>query len=255
MKKSLYTITVALILVLCIPLCAAASNYHVHDDASLMSDAEINELERVASKISSETGLEIVILTVNTTGAYSSVNYADNYYDMNGYDDDGMLLMLAMEERSWYISTCGEAINAFTDYGIDQLLDTGLPYFSSGHYFDGFSAVLTEIPRYMNAHSQGNTIDRPGRGVGSIFVTSVLIGLVVSAVVLLIMRSGMNTKRKQRGAADYMAQGSYRLRLHQDIFLYSQVSKTLRQQSISSDGSTTHRGPSGRVHGGGGREF
>jgi len=71
------------------------------------------------------------------------------------------------------------------------------------------------------------------------FITSIVIGIIVAAVVLMIMRSGMNTKQKQHSAADYMESGSYRLRLHQDLFLYSQVTKTPRQQNNSSGGSSS----------------
>lgn len=239
---------------LLLPLTSLASGFYVHDEAQLMTEAEAQYLESVAEDISSQTGLDIVVLTVRTTGSGSAESFADDFYDSNGFSDDGILLLLSMQERDWYISTCGEAINIFTDYGIDQLLDIGLPYFSSGYYCDGFAQVLYAVPEYADNYHRGSAVDVPSRGIGNIVLVSVLIGAAVAGVTLLIMRSTMNSRRNQRSAADYMQEGSYGLRLHQDMFLFSQISKTPRQQN-NSGGSSTHRSSGGRTHGGGGRKF
>lgn len=260
MKKRILILSLTVLHLFIIPLAAYAAPIFVHDNAGLMSESEISQLESLALELSSETGLDLVILTVDTIGAYSAEKYADDFYDLNGYSEDGILFMLAMQERKWYISTCGDAVTQFSDYSIDILLDTGLPYFSEGTYFDGFYKVLNTVPHCTNYNTSEQientnvySAAESARSSGSIII-SALIGAVVSGIVLLIMRSAMNTKRRQRSAVDYMIQGSYQLRTRHDIFLYSQVSKTPRQQS-SSSGSSSHRGSSGRIHGGGGRKF
>lgn len=263
MKRRFITFLLVIIFLINLPVVAGAQTNFVHDNANLMSDSEIRQLESIALEVSDETGLDLVILTVDTIGSYSPQAYADEFYDMNGYSDDGILFMLAMQERDWYISTCGDAINAFTDYGIESILDIGLPYFSVGAYYEGFCSVLYSVPHYMEAYSEGTPIKEDtyeyrsseSKGTGGILMISILIGAVAAGVVLLIMRGMMNTKRRQRSAVDYMTQGSYHLRTRQDIFLYSHVSKTPRQQNNSSGGSSTHRSSSGRIHGGGGRKF
>ena len=262
MKKRIPVLSLIVLLLLYIPLAVSAAPVYVHDNAGLLSESEISQLEGLALELSTETGLDLVILTVDTIGAYSAEKYADDFYDLNGYSDDGILFMLAMQEREWYISTSGSAVSRFSDYSIDILLDTGLPYFSEGTYYEGFCQVLNSVPHCMNYDSsEPNEKDNAdvhmtvtsSRNSGSI-VLSVIIGATVAGIVLLIMRSAMNTKRRQRSAVDYMIQGSYQLRTRHDIFLYSQVSKTPRQQN-SSSGSSSHRSSSGRIHGGGGRKF
>ena len=262
MKKRTVLYILMILLLIHLPLSALAAPVYVHDNAGLMSEAEIQQLETLAEEISGETGLDLVILTVDSLGSYSPSNYADDYYDLNGYSDNGIIFMLAMQERDWYISTCGDAIRGLTDQEIESILDIGLPYFADGAYYDGFYSVLYSVPHFMEDNSENPLISNntPGYyssetgGTSGILMISVLIGAAVSGVVLLVMRGMMNTKRKQRSAVDYMTQGSYQLRTRQDIFLYSHVSKTPRQQNTSSGGST-HHASSGRIHGGGGRKF
>lgn len=256
MKRRLVSLALSLIILFASVLSVNALSTYVHDSAGLMSDSEVAELEALAEDISGTTGLDLVILTVEQLNGRSPSAYADDYYDSNGYSDDGMLFLLAMAERDWYISTKGKALQAFDDDDIDTLLDVGLPYFSAGLYRQGFCEVLLQV-RHMSGHQE--TSAAPGRQSSAqssgapvkTALISVLIGIAVSGIVVLIMRSTMNTKRRQRSAGDYLAPGSYHLRTRQDIFLYSNVTKTPRQQSSGS----SHGSSSGRSHGGGGTKF
>ena len=253
-KRSL-SLVVVILLALCIPLAAAAAGYHVHDDASLMSDNEIAQLETLASRLSDDLDCDIVILTVDSIGSKSVVAFADDYYDDNGFAEDGILFMLSMQEREWYISTCGDLASELSSRDIDTLLDEGLDYFSDGSYFDGFYQVLQELPDHVTEASQEGSEELTGIDILLFMLPCAVVGAVAAGIVLLIMRSGMNTKRKQHGAAEYMRQGSFRLKLHRDMFLYSQITKTPRQTNDSGSSGNTHRSSSGRVHGGGGRKF
>ena len=83
-----------------------------------------------------------------------------------------------------------------------------------------------------------------------------VLGLIIAAVWVLILRMGMNTKRPRHSAAGYMMKDSFQMRQQQDLFLYSNVSKQRRQESSSSGGgSSVHRSSGGRSHGGGGGKF
>ena len=107
-KRSL-SLVVVILLALCIPLAAAAAGYHVHDDASLMSDDEVAQLETLASRLSDDLDCDIVILTVDSIGSKSVVAFADDYYDDNGYAEDGILLMLSMHPLHHPYFSCFES--------------------------------------------------------------------------------------------------------------------------------------------------
>ena len=86
---------------------------------------------------------------------------------------------------------------------------------------------------------------------------SLLVGMIVAGVVIAVMRGAMNSKQPQRAAGEYMIRDSWNLTQCGDIFLYSNVTKTRKQDPPQNKGggSSVHRSSSGRSHGGGGGKF
>ena len=202
--------------------CAAEDHAVILDNAGLLSPEEITSLEILTQSMQEAYQMDIVILTVEVTGYQSIQNYADTFYDENGYSDNGILFLLALKEREWYISTCGEAIYAVTDYGVQRLGQTAVAYFSEDNYYDGFSAFLTELAGYLDAYQSSTPVDGYadysgdfyhgdqedvvyyGENNSSSFLVSLIIGLIAATITIAIMRASMNTKRSQRTASAYM---------------------------------------------------
>ena len=109
----------------------------------------------------------------------------------------------------------------------------------------------------MKSYALGQPIDVPGRGFGSILIVSAFIGLVCAGVAVGIMCGNMNTKRRQYDAGEYVKSDSFSIPVRQDIFLYSNVTKTRRPENNSTGkgGSSVHTSSSGRSHGGRGGKF
>ena len=114
------------------------------DNAKLLSSEEASSLKGLLDTFSLELQLDLVIVTENTIGGSSVQAYADNFYDDNNYgfneSNDGVLLLIVMDTRDWYISTCGEAIRILTNERLDTLAEQFVPYLSSGEYYQGFKA-------------------------------------------------------------------------------------------------------------------
>ena len=211
-----------------------------------MSSSEEAALEEKALALRQEYGMDVVILTVDSLDGKRPQEYADDYYDYNGYADDGLLFLLSMEDLK------------------------------NGDYYGAFDAFLDALPTYFSAYSDGAPIDGTVPTSGdyyhgdqedvvyyeqprhvSIWI-SIVIGAVIGGITVLIMRACMNTKRPQRSAGSYLNDSSYHLRTNQDLFLYSNVTKTRIQQESSSSGgggSSVHTSSSGSSHGGGGGKF
>lgn len=262
-----------------------ASEPKIVDDADILTDTEEAFLEDKAQSLVTEYGMDVVILTVETLRGQISSDYADDYFDYNGYgigpDYSGVLLLLSMDEREWAISTCGQSIYALTDYGIQQLFSSIAGYLSEDRYFEAFDRYLNELPYYFQAYQNGKPIDgyrdpydgpgsyepvpgddivyypEPEKGFGDyamMFLISLTIGSAAGGITLLVLRGQMNTARAQSGAQNYMIPGSYNLKRYQDIFLYSNVSrqrKPEQNRSGGGGGSSVHTSSSGRSHGGG----
>lgn len=289
MKRTLFALFLALTLVFSLALTVAAETPDlVVDQVDLLTDPEEQALTEKAAALQTQYGMDVVIVTNQSLGSKTPEEYADDYFDYNGYGTDGVLFLLSMEYRDWYISTAGDGIYALTDYGVQQLGETALPYLGDGDYYKAFDAFLDALVPYFERFEAGNPIDGRAdesedfyigtqeevvhyedRNVPSLgkrllrsLPSSLLLGFVAAFVSILVMRSGMNTKRKQAAAGVYMDEKSYNLIRRRDTFLYSNTTKTRIQQNSSSGGSShrsggssTHRSSSGRSHGGGGGKF
>ena len=276
MIRKFTAILLTVLVLSCLVFSVSASELsRVTDDAHLLLPDEVAYLEELAATIGDQYGIDAVILTVDSLEGQPAQYRANDFYDYSGYGEDGVLFLLAMEEREWYISTSGSMRYALTDYGIQQVGESTLPYLGEGLWFDGFCAYLSALPEYLDVYEAGAPIDGYADYSGDYyhgeqedilyyeeeytpsFGLSVLCGVAAAGIVILIMRASMNSKRAQRGAGAYLNKGSWRLTQQQDIFLYSNVTKTRRQESTSSSGggSSVHRSSSGRSHGGGGGKF
>ena len=107
------------------------------DSAGLLDDGQRENILSALDEISVRQKFDVVIVTLESLGDYdSAMECADDYYDYGGFgygaDHDGVLLLISMEERDYWISTCGYGIKAFTDRNIDYLKEQIQPYLSSG---------------------------------------------------------------------------------------------------------------------------
>lgn len=288
MKKWIvYLLCLAVILAL--PFSVAAASDKIVDDADLLSDSEEAALEQKAQSLADTYHMDVVILTVWSLDGKSAQDYADDYYDTNGYgigsEYSGLLLLLSMEYRDWYISTCGEAVYALTDYGIQSVFEEIAWYLSEDQYYYAFDEYLDQLDYYFSSYAHGDPVDGykdPYEGPGSYYpgtyddivyyddgeqgfviplLISLAIGAAVGGIAIMIMRGQMNTAVAQSGAQSYMQRGTYYLNQQQDVFLYQNISRVRRAQSSSGSrgsyggGSRVHRSSSGRRHGGGGGKF
>ncbi len=252
MKK----IIVALLCIACLlglTMTAFAANDlpSIVDEANLLIDSNELALSRQAASLKSHYGLDVVILTVNSTNGRSPRQYAQSYYDQKGYADDGILLLISMEDRDWYICTTGKAQEIFTDYGIEQLSDEFIDDLSNGDYFRSFSTFLDATPSYCEAYEQGDPIDER-IGLSHVII-ALIIGAAIGGITIAVMRSAMNTAKAKYSATEYVKKGSFRPYGNFDMYLYSHVTKTPRQNNSS--GPRSGGGGGSRSHGGGGGKF
>jgi uncharacterized protein len=279
--KRIFSVFLCLILVLALAIPVLAAGQKIVDRANLFTEDEIAALEAKAQAITDRYGMDVVIVTVHNTEGTDVTNYADDYFDEGGYgigpDHSGVLFLLSMEDRRWAISTCGDAIYALTDYGLEEMFDYIRADLAANRFYEAFDTYLDRLPEFFRAYENGSPIDgRPNQGHDGpgyidpadrenivhydpdpdagdyvrILLVSLIIGAAVGGIAILVMRGQMNTARAQSGATNYLVDGSYQLRRVQDIFLYSRVTKRPRPKSNSGGGSSTHTSSMGRSHGG-----
>lgn len=132
----------------------------VVDMADLLNESEEKVLLSRLDEISERQKLDVVVVTVNTLDGKTPKEYADDFYDYNGYGfgkgKDGILLLVSMENRDWWISTTGYGITVFTDDGIDYISDKFLPDLSKGNYAASFTIYACLCDDFITRARTGN---------------------------------------------------------------------------------------------------
>ena len=258
MKRKLFTLMLILCLVAGLSLTAYASSNHLVDDAGLLTDTEAANLEAKLSQISDRHNVDIVIVAVDSTDGKSPMDFADDYYDYNGYRADGILLLVSMDDSDWWVSTTGYGITAITDAGLDYMSDRFVPYLSDGEFAQAFEKFADLCDEFITQAKTGDPYDSHNLPKEPFsLVTNLLIalgiGLVAAWIVTGSMKAKLKTVRQQAKADDYMTPGSLHLTYSRDLFLYTHLDR--REKPKSSSGSSTHTSSSGTTHGGGGGKF
>ena len=244
MKKKWISLLFCLLIFCSIVLPVRAASDPVQDFGGLLNTAEEEVLSDWCRKIQSEHSLDVVLLAIPDLMGKSAQNFADDFYDNNRYGPDGVLFLVDMGSRQWHISTAGTAIERLSDRDLEKIENAVIPYFSDGRFYDGFCRFLDILPDYLEND----------RNSGVNLLLSLIVGAAAAGAGVLIMCCTMNTQKSRHSAQGYTVDNSYQLRQHQDLFLYSSLSKRPRPKSNSS-GSSVHRSSSGRSHGGRGGRF
>lgn len=239
----------------------------VEDEGNILSDTEEENLREKLDEISERHNVDVIVVTNYSLSGKSAMEFADDYFDYNGYglgrNYDGVLLLLSMEARDWWISTHGYGVTAFTDYGIEYIGDEIVGNLSDGNYYNAFVQFGDLADEFIEQAKTGEPFDVDNKKTNEITATALLgmSGLSVGAGGLAgkaytsSLANTHKTKRKQTTAEGYYL-GIANFANTYDRFLNSNVTRSpIPKKSSSSGGSSTHTSSSGRSHGGGGGKF
>lgn len=242
------------------------------DENDLLTATQEEALLAKLDEISQRQGFDVVIVTSYSLGGKTSTEYADDFFDYNGYGAgkgrDGILLLVSMEERDWAISTHGFGIPAFTDAGQQYMVEQFRPQLSDGDFAGAFTTFaelsddfITQA-RNREPYDVGNMPDDFKPTLGSylkLLLFSLPGGFLIAMLVTAVAKKKLYTVRLQPTARNYVRRGSVQYTDRRDQFLYSQVSRTARPSESSSSGSgggsSSHTSSSGSSHGGSSGKF
>jgi len=247
-------------------------NQRVYDNAGLFTQSEIQELETRAAELGESLKLDLVIVTTTDTKGETSRQFADDFYDKNGFgygqNADGALFLINMQDREVYISTTGIAIKYLTDQRIESILDRVFDYLPDGQYGKAAMAFLTQVENYVktgipsNQHTydeETNRIVKEEMSLAQKLMYNLLIAIVVAAIIVVIMAS-LNKARNTTTKHTYLDSRSFNVFNRYDRHVnttqtFVVIPKNPPSGGSSAGRSTIHTSSSGRSHGGGGRRF
>lgn len=276
MLKKISAFLCAICLVIAFPLAVLADTSAVKliDDAHLLSSSEYEEVLGTLENVSNKYDVDIAVLTVDGLNGKDIVSFSDNYYNEHGYgtgeDNSGVLLVVDMASNQWYITTEGEGISAFTNYGIDLCgNELASNYLSSGQYADGFKRFAEIADDYFAKERGGQPVDAPEpeaneRSAGDYAAggaVSLGAGFGLSFAATSGMKRKMKSVRRQTSASAYADPHGLTLRENSDRYLYHRIvavplprNDGPRNGSMGG-GSSVHMSSGGHMHGGGGGHF
>jgi len=238
-----------------------STRYRVVDNAGLLTPREKNLLIYNLDYMSVTYKTDLVIVTENSIGGVLPMDYADDFFDYNGYgignDRDGCLFLIVTGTRDYWISTSGSCIKILNPYAFKKLESDALKFLREDNYNAAFNSFMENWEKFLILDSKYRSYNFFYRWNMLLVLIGWLIGLAIGSIVVLIWKKGMNTALLKTQADAYMISGSLAFNEKTDKFLYSVVTKTARQNddSPSSGGGRTHTSSSGRTHGGGGGRY
>lgn len=237
MKMRIFALC-CLLLMLVLPVAAAGKT--VNDGADLLTSEEERKLDEILSDCAQRTGIEVAVVTADSTDGEAVEDFAANTYLLGGYGDDGVMLLVSMEDRDYYILTAGKGEDLLTYGELGRLEDGFLDMLSDGAYFDAFSAFAAGVEKYAAMEYKSP--------VG--FVVCIVIGIAIGFAVVLILKGQLQSVRSSRSAANYVVSGSFQLTKSNDFFLFRNVTRMEKPSA-----KTGASGGGGRSFGGRGGKF
>ena len=128
------------------------------DNAGLLSQAEADSLRATLDQYSEELNFDIVVVTTNTLDGKTPRDYADDYFDYNGYgygaNRDGALFLRYINgsSKEVWLSTSGEGIKAIRDADIESIFDDMEDDIRANRYGAAFRIFAQDVQNEILEH-------------------------------------------------------------------------------------------------------
>jgi len=223
----------------------------VFDGANKLSDAEEQKLRELIAEREKQTGLDIVLITLNEPELNTDAKmreYAQDFCIENklGYNEPVGDAVVYVD--NWYngyvwMTTSGKAHARLTDAMIDKIIDRACDVVNYNAY-KGYERYVNQVWTEMTTKL----------GLGNVItpMTIFIVSLFVTIIYLIVNLSGRKGK-KTTTAETYIAKnGQPILQNSQDVFITKHVSKRRIESSSGSGGGTRSFSSGGHSFGGGG---
>lgn len=243
----------------------------VDDRAELLTGSQEQELSQQLEALSSRWNQDFVIVTTYDAEGKDAPSYADDYYDYNGYGENGVLYLIDLDNNQVYISTSGAMRRFLTDDRIDKILEDGTSYLKEKDYGEGLSQMLARTESFMKAgipdsqyiyDVQTGEVSRyrtvtAGELLIALAAALACGGVFAGAVIASykMKHSSYDYPFRNLGKVEYIRRED---RFINQVVTSRQIPKSPPPGSGGGGGggrSSVHTSSSGRSHGGGGRSL
>lgn len=221
----------------------------IYDEAGLLTDEEIAELNALANKLGAEQETDMIVWTTSNPEGGDVKKLTQDFYDDKGpgYDKqhgNAVILTVDMKNREIYLAGFYKAKTYLDDGRLDKIRDRITPSLTDGMYSRAFKMYIETAHRYMK-FEPGVNPDNIFFNVGFQLVVSAAIGaLIVGA---MLRNSG---GRVTVGSQTYEDSNSSGLLEHYDHHVNTTVTKRKIEKPSSGGGGGGGFGGGGTTGGG-----
>ncbi len=252
---------------------------YVADEAGLLSPEDESALNDWAREVSEEHGCGVYIITVedyrdyNGQSVYEAAKtlYTDRDLGL-GAASSGVLLLLSMDDRDYYLVAYGDGNRVFTDYGKEELAEEFLDDFADDDWMAGFEDYIDESDWMLYLAAEEEPLDVDGgydayaegyeasffdRLASMFYLTplGIVFTLGISALaawlVCWLVKRPMRSVAARAEAGEYVAPGGVDIRIREDRFTHRTESRRkIERDDSGSGGGTTVDSDGFSGHGG-----
>lgn len=266
MKKIRFLLILLLLFIGINGVSAFDTTTKIYDYAMVLTTKEKEKLKEQIDKYIQNYNMDMVLVTVKYHEKNSTKEYAQDFYDYNGFGlnntYDGIIFVIDFTYgyTDIYISTTGEAIRLYDDYRINKMLDNISDKKNDG-YYSMFKSFVSDASNYASKGTPSSNSNTVINEYGQLvykktipWIKIIIISIVVSSIIILILVFKNKMVKKSIDAKYYLKAGSVIINSRNDRFITTHTS-SVRINDSSSGGSSISSGSSGRSHGGGGRRL
>ena len=241
--KKILTFVFILITALVMSVTAFAADRYVYDYAGVLSSSEAASLESKCREIHDKYDFDVVVITTSNTSGKSIRGYAMSIFNDGTYSKYGVVYTVDLGERDYDI-VATDGTNGKFDGVVDDVFETTGSMLSVGKYNSAFTYLTGRTESFLSSGVDFDT--KSAKQIATYVVISTVIGLIISYIIVKRHKDALSTAVKQHGAANYMRQGSAKINVSRDMFLYSTTTRIRRQTESNGSGG-------GHISSGGGR--
>jgi len=228
---------------------AASDSGRVYDEAGLLSEGRINELEAQLREFRETYQIDLAVVTITDARGMGAFDYAENYYAENGFgageNRDGGLLLIDMDNREAAIYTYGKLQQHVSDRKIQKITDAIAGKLAKGEYDDATGLFVPKITGYVKSATKIQPIE-----VAAIFGIALLVFL--AGVLIVRYRYRRHGKKE---AYPFRERSTLKLTGQEDIFINTTRTRRRIETNSGSPGRGGGGGSSGRGGGGASSKF
>lgn len=218
----------------------------VYDDANILTETRLPS--KKSQKINKNYKVQAAVHTITdiSTLGYNIGDiqaYADDWYDYSGFGEkSGIVLVIDSTNRKYHISTTGKSIDIF-ESSLDNIAVNVESYLRENNYNLAADTFLYDV---------SSTLFK--RRLSAIGVCLILPLIISGFAVFILVWKTKSAAKLSTQADGYFEKDDVNITTAEDTYRRS-TTRTEKIQSNSSSGSSTHKGSSGRKHGGRGGSF